>query len=163
MNKEVVMLESLQLIGITARTNNKNEMDPEKSKIADVMGRYWSENIAEYFHNRVAPGITYAIYTDYESDEHGDYTYFLGELVHSFDQQDNEKFKQLTIPASRYQKLTTETGKMPDIIINAWQEIWQMQPSDFDGKRRYIADFEVYDHRAIDPNNATIDIYIGVE
>lgn len=32
----------------------------------------------------------------------------------------------------------------------------------FGGKRKYIADFEIYDQRAADPNNAVIDIYIGM-
>ncbi len=163
MNKEIVELDSLKLIGVTARTNNKNEMDPEKSKIASTAGRYWSENLANNFKHRLSPGTTYAVYTDYESDENGDYTYFIGELVDTFEGQDNETFEQLIIPASRYQKFTTQTGKMPEVVINAWQAIWQMQPSDFGGNRKYIADFEVYDQRASDPNSTIIDIYIGIE
>ncbi len=31
------------------------------------------------------------------------------------------------------------------------------------GVRAYIADFEVYDHRSIDPQNTVLDIYIGVK
>ena len=33
----------------------------------------------------------------------------------------------------------------------------------FEGKRRYIADFEVYDEKAADLQNAVVDIYIGIE
>jgi len=37
-----------------------------------------------------------------------------------------------------------------------------MSEKDFEGKRKYIADFEIYDERAQDLNQATLDIYIGI-
>ena len=38
-----------------------------------------------------------------------------------------------------------------------------MNENDFGGKRKYIADFEIYDERAVDSHNTVIDIYIGIE
>jgi predicted transcriptional regulator YdeE len=38
-----------------------------------------------------------------------------------------------------------------------------MDSVDFGGRRKYIADFEVYDDRAVDPENAAVDIYIGID
>ena len=38
-----------------------------------------------------------------------------------------------------------------------------MKPSDLGGKRRYIADFEVYDERAADHDNVVLDVCIGVQ
>ena len=52
---------------------------------------------------------------------------------------------------------------MPEVVINAWQQIWQMSSNDFEGRRAYIADFEVYDQRAMDPANTSLDIYIGIK
>jgi len=52
---------------------------------------------------------------------------------------------------------------MPEVVINAWQAIWQIPPSDFGGNRKYIADFEVYNKRASDPNDTMVDIFIGIE
>lgn len=156
-------LNSLKLLGITVRTNNKNEMDPKTSKIATTAGMYWNQNIANRFTHRKKPGVTYAVYTEFESNEHGEYTYFIGELVDDYDDQSNLDFTKLTIPTSRYQKFTTASGQMPNIVISAWQEIWQMESADFGGTRKYIADFEVYDQRASDLNNAVVDIFIGIE
>ena len=51
---------------------------------------------------------------------------------------------------------------MSEVVINAWQKIWNMSVSDFGGKRAYLADFELYDHRAGDPANAIVDIHIGI-
>lgn len=163
MQKQKIHLPELILVGLITRTNNKNEMNPEISKIGALVSLYWRNQIANSIQYRANPEVTYAVYTDYDSDEHGDYTYFIGETVDSLQNQDLEKLKTITVPASGYQKFTTASGKMPDVVISAWQKIWAMQENDFGGKRKYIADFEVYDKRAVDSNNAVIDIYIGVE
>ena len=162
MRKEKIELGDLVLVGLTARTNNKNEMIPEKSKIGALAGTYWSKQIANQFKDRIAPGVTYSVYTEFESDEHGEYTYFIGESVSSLKNQDQTKFKSLIIPASHYQRFTTEPGKMPEVVIQAWQNIWQMAAKDFGGKRTYIADFELYDDRAANPDKTIVDIYIGI-
>jgi predicted transcriptional regulator YdeE len=163
MQKEKIILEQICLVGLTARTNNKAEMNPKTSKIGALAASYWHNQIANGIKNRTNPGVTYAVYTEYESDEHGDYTYFIGEIVDSTENQDLSHFKILTIPQSHYQKFTTAPGKMPDIVISAWQKIWTMNKNDFSGKRKYIADFEIYDQRASNPSNSIVDIYIGIE
>lgn len=163
MNKEKVKLDGMHLVGISIRTNNQNELNPETAKISKLLDKYWGEQIANGIKNRVNAPVTYAVYTEYDSDEHGDYTYFLGEAVSSLERQDSETLQSMFIPAGAYQKFTTKPGKFPDVIINAWQKIWQMKEEDFGGKRGYIADFEVYDQRARDPNHAIVDIYIGIK
>lgn len=162
MKKEVVNKPEIRLVGLSVRTNNKNEMNPTTSKIGELAGRFWNENIAAQIPGRVKPGVTLSVYTDYASDEHGDYTYFIGEEVSSL-KNIPDHLKQLIIPAAKYQKFTTDPGKMPEVVIQAWQAIWQMTPTDLGGKRAYQADFEVYDERAHDFSQAAVDIYIGVE
>ena len=51
---------------------------------------------------------------------------------------------------------------MPDIVIKAWQDIWAMSETDFEGKRKYIADFEIDDNQSQNPDKIALDIYIGV-
>jgi predicted transcriptional regulator YdeE len=114
------------------------------------------------FPHRVKPETTFCVYTDYESDITGDYTYFIGEEVSSFETIP-EGFQTLSIPAQTYAKFTTEPGPMPDVVIGAWQKIWQMTPEDFGSQRRFSADFELYDERASDHQNATLDVYIGIK
>lgn len=162
MKKEKATLGEMMLVGLTARTNNKNEMDMSTGKIPGLFGLYWTEKLGNAIQHRANPGVTYGVYTEFESDEHGDYTFFIGEVVNSLDGQDLEKFNAITIPASDYQKFTTEPGPMPHVVISAWQKIWGMNEKDFGGKRKYIADFEVYDERAMNPNSAALDIYIGI-
>lgn len=126
------------------------------------MQRYWQEQIAQQIPHRKNPGVTFSAYTDYASNEHGDYTYFLGEAVSSI-ADIPQGFKSISIPVGKYQKFTTEPGKIPNVVIQAWQQIWQMPNEQLDGQRNYQTDFEVYDQRAIDPNNTVLDIYIGIK
>jgi len=44
-----------------------------------------------------------------------------------------------------------------------WQNIWKMNVADLGGIRAYIADFEVYDERSQNPEQAVLDIYIGIQ
>ena len=162
MKKVLANKKAIKLVGLSARTNTKCEMNPETAKIGSLAGRFWSQGIAERISNRKNPGVTLSVYTDYESDEYGDYTYFIGEEVSSFENVATD-LRQLIIPVSNYQKFTTAVGKMPDVVIDAWMQIWKMTAADFGGQRAYRADFEVYDQRARDPNNTSLDVYVGIK
>ncbi len=164
MQKILVDNQEMVLLGLTLRTNNKNEFNPETNKIGNFVAQYFKNNIAAKIPNRKNPGVTFSMFTDYESDEHGDYTYFIGEEVTEpkLDSLPNN-LVQIIVPAGKYQKFTTEPGVMPMVVINAWQEIWQMGEAELGGKRAYLADFEVYDHRAADPQSTILDLYIGIK
>jgi predicted transcriptional regulator YdeE len=161
MKKTIAQLPEIKLVGITARTNNASEMNPTTSKIGLTAQTYFHGGLAEKIAHRKNPGTTYCIYTNYESDFTGDYTYFIGEEVTSFKDAGSE-FETLSIPSQNYAKFTNGPEKMPDVCISAWQQIWAMSPSDLGEVRNYIADFEVYDERSRDLQNVTLDIYIGI-
>lgn len=160
MKKEKTHINQFILAGLTVRTNNKNEMNPTTGKIGPLVQRYWNDKIAEKIQYRTNPGLTYIAYTDYESNEHGDYTFLVGETV--LENTPQQDFQIITIPEGIFQKFTTDAGKMPDVIIQTWQHIWGLNPAELGGSRKYFADFEVYDRRAMDPNNAVVDIYVGI-
>ncbi len=164
MQKEITDLPEMKLVGITTRTNNVQifESDPSTNKIAATVQKYFHNGLSEKISDRKNPGTTFCVYTDYESDVNGDYTYFIGEEVASFDQID-EGFETLSIPAKNYAKFTNQPAPMPAACIDMWQKIWAMKAAELGGERSYVADFEVYDERSIDHNNVTLDIYIGIE
>jgi predicted transcriptional regulator YdeE len=163
MLKAMTQLAEKRLVGITTRTNNADifEEDPSINKIAATVQKYFYSGLAEKIVARKNPGTTFCIYTNYESDFSGDYTYFIGEEVSSFEEV-GEGFETLTIPMQNYVKFTSQPGPMPSVCINMWQNIWKMSSSDLGGDRNYVADFEVYDERSVDHNNVTLDIYIGI-
>lgn len=161
MQKKLLQVAEIKLVGLSVRTNNRQEMDPSMAKIGSVMGQFFGQNIASSIPDRQHPGVTIAAYTQYDSDEHGDYTYFLGEQVTAFTQVPTH-CHTLTIPAAHYQVFTTPVGPMPQVVIQAWQNLWQMTPENLGGSRAYRTDFERYDERAANPQQACLDIYIGI-
>ena len=162
MGKVITQLPEIKLVGITARTSNAAEMNPEAARIPLTMQRFFGEGMQDRIFNKKNPGRIFAVYTDYESDKDGEYTYFLGEEVTSFDNI-KEDFRMLTIPGQAYAKFTPNPGVMPKVVIDMWLEIWGMDAAELGGERTYLADFEVYDERSRDPNNAILDIYIGIQ
>lgn len=161
MQKIITKLPEIKLIGIKCRTNNATEMDPTKAKIGSMIQTYFQTYVAEKIANRSSPNTTYCVYSEYDSDHNGDYTYFIGEEVTEVSVAPQGMF-ELNIPAQDYIKFTNGPGVMPDVCISIWTKIWQMSPNELGGTRSYVADFEVYDSRAIDPNNTVLDVYVGI-
>lgn len=162
MKKTKIQIPEIKLVGITARTNNKAEFDPATAQITPTGQKYFGNGLADMIINRKNPMTTFCAYTDYESDHTGDYTFFIGEEVSSLDNIP-EGMESHIIQPQTYIKFTTESAPLPAVVINAWQEIWKMDDQDLGGKRRYHADFELYDVRARDYQNAVLDIFIGIE
>ncbi len=52
---------------------------------------------------------------------------------------------------------------MPEVVIQAWHEIRKSNSTDRGAEREYLADFELYDGRALDPLATVVDIYIGIK
>ena len=162
MQKSSIAFPEFHLVGLCARTSNAAEMDPNTAKIGLTVQQYFSDAVATRITNRKSPGITYCVYTDYESDVSGEYTYFIGEEVTSI-AEISEELTNVIIPAQNYTKFTTDPGAMPAVCINTWLSIWQMSTSELGGERAYNADFEIYDERAADPLNTALDLYIGIK
>ncbi|MDF2549452.1 MAG: hypothetical protein K0S07_519 [Chlamydiales bacterium] len=164
MHQTTIQLPKIKLVGITTRTNNKRlfESDPTTNAVAATVQKYMHTNVAAHISNRKRPGTTFCIYTHYESDYQGDFTYFIGEEVTSFEKV-AEGLETLTIPAQTYVKFTNQPGPMPAVCIDMWQKVWQMTPADLGGARAYIADFEVYDERSHDHQNVVLDLYLGIQ
>ena len=151
MQKEIVELKEIKLVGITARTNNASlfESNPTTNIVAATVQKYFYNKMAEQIKNRKSPGNTFCVYTDYESDFNGDYTYFIGEEVNSL-AEIADVFETLIIPQQTYTKFTNQAGPMPKVCIDMWKTIWSMKPSNLGGARNYISDFEIYDERSHD-------------
>lgn len=162
MNHIIQQSPEIKLVGITTRTSNALEMNPGTAQIGATMQKFFTGGMQAQIMERKNPGTVFAVYTNYESDEHGQYTYFLGEEVDDFENI-QQGFETLTIPAGNYVKFTSTPGKMPAVCIDMWQNIWKMNAADLGGQRAYIADFEVYDERSQNPEQAVLDIYIGIQ
>ncbi len=168
MQKATIHLKKKILVGITVRTNNAAEANWEagNAKIFPCVKRYFHDQLGSKIQNRTHPGVTLCAYTEYENDHTGDYTYFIGEEVSEVDTESlPADFVVIEAPAQTYVKFTTAPGNMPEVLRNAWFEIWGMDAAALGGKRSYKVDFELYDERASTPDHRgiVIDIFIGID
>jgi predicted transcriptional regulator YdeE len=162
MQKTMLYLPQKRLVGIKVPTSYQEELDKTPGKIFPCVQRYFHEALFEKILNRKKPGTTFCAYTEYENDYRGKYSYFIGEEVTSFNDRLPEEFQQLIIPAQDYVKFTTKPEPMPNVIVNAWKEIWGMSSKKLGGERSYQTDFEIYDERAADHQKIIMDVYVGI-
>lgn len=163
MQQTSIAISEIKLVGISVRTSYLEELDKMKGHIFPCVKRYFQEALYEKIDSRKKPGTTFCVYTDYESDHKGAYTYFIGEEVESFDAPIAQEFHRLCIPEQQYVKFTSSPAPMPDVIVSTWKKIWEMSPIELGGKRCYDTDFEIYDERASDHQNIVLDVYVGIK
>ncbi|KJV62491.1 GyrI-like domain-containing protein [Rickettsia amblyommatis] len=92
-------------------------MNTDTAKIGITMQRFFADKLQDKILNRNTPKKVFSVYTNYESDATGEYTYFLGEEVTSFENIDQE-FSTLTIPVQTYAKFTSDPDQMPKVVID---------------------------------------------
>ncbi len=147
-----MLLPPFKIIGITIRTTNAKAM----TDLGRLWENFYKEDILSKIPNKVSHDI-YSIYTDYKSNHTDEYTCIIGCKVESID----------TIPTGltgkeftggKYQ-LHQAKGKIPDAVVQQWQEIWQKEEL----IRKYTADFEVYSQKSQNSDDAEVDIYIAIK
>jgi len=155
-----VLEQPFYVAGYLVRTNNASEASGE-SKIGPIWQRFMQENLAARIPNRADESFT-VVYSNYASDEAGAYDYLLGARVTSVDHLPAEMTWRKVEPAT-YAVLLTDKGQMPGVLQAAWDHIWHMSPGELGGKRAFVTDYEIYDKRTADPQNAQVEIHIGLK
>ena len=168
MKKDVISRPKFTCVGLKIRTSNRAEFNPVTAQIGATVQRYITNDIASKIPNRAQPQTTYCMYTEYDSDHMGPFSYVVGQRVEDdvvldLDQLEKQGLSVIHVPAQHYAKFTAGPGIMPHVCIKAWQDIWLMGDAGLPAPRRYCADFEIYDERALDLTQTVLDICIGVE
>lgn len=159
MNPKVMEHEGFTVAGIAVRTTNAKEMTAD-GQIGKTWMKFVQEGMFAKIPNKTDSSIV-AVYTDYSSDKDGEYTYLLGARVNSAaDLPTGMVAKE--IPAGRYAVFTTEKGPGPKVVPETWMQINSLSKTAVGGDRTYKADFEIYDERAMDPQNLQADVYVGI-
>ncbi len=146
-----IQIDEMAIKGLSIRTKNVDEMQPETSKI----GNLWQQ-----FYEEIAPKLqvgatVYGLYYHYESDVSGAFSVMAGsdKVMESASQH----LEDAVIESGQYLRFSG-TGEMPQVVINTWSEIWDYFSSDqTEYQRAYTTDFEHYKN----PNE--IEIYIAVK
>jgi predicted transcriptional regulator YdeE len=159
---KIVELDAFEVTGIAVVTNNQQETGG-----APLIPKLWQQVIQGRALDDVPHKIEqniYAVYTDYASDADGDYTIVIGaKCSPTAGTLVPPSLVSKTVPSGRYAVFTSARGAVAQVVVETWKQVWSYYGKPVHGQRAYRADFEIYDHRAADPNNAQVDIYIGVQ
>lgn len=142
------------IVGKEIRTTN---IDGQCMKeIPKLWKEFELQKLGDKIVNKVESKSILGIYTDYESNEKGAYSFIVGFQVNSVDSVP-EGMVSKVIPASKYYVVTAK-GKMPQKIGEAWAQIWNAGIH-----RTFKSDFELYDERYNGTGNSEVDIYVSIK
>jgi predicted transcriptional regulator YdeE len=152
-------VSAFSVVGISARTSNAKEAGPD-----GIIPKQWQT----FFHDGVAARIPnktgaeiYAVYADYASDHNGEYTFIIGCKVKD-GTASHAGLTAAQIPSGDYAVISSKKGPVARVVPAAWQDVFKMEGSG-ELHRTYRADFELYDQRTHDPQNAQVDLFLGVK
>jgi predicted transcriptional regulator YdeE len=157
---KAILVDPIYVAGYQVRTSNAKEMSGN-GEIGKLWARFYQENLAAQIPNRVGQSLM-VVYSDYASDEKGEYSYLLGAPVTSIDALP-AGLTYRKIPAGQYAVVTTAQGPLIDVLQAAWKHIWSMSPAELGGKRAFQEDYEIYDQRSMNPTSAQVEIHIGLK
>ncbi|TEW53323.1 AraC family transcriptional regulator [Psychromonas sp. RZ22] len=123
--------------GVSTRTDNATEMDPEKAKIGALHQLFDSSVKVDYQNGERV----YGVYFDYESDHTGRFNVLSG-----FDGKPlaHQTLEKVVLPDANY-LVFMQQGEMPQAVINAWMEVWEFFANEQSAyQRAYTVDFEFY-------------------
>ncbi len=158
MNLVKLHVDSFTVAGIQTRTSNARETTTD-ALIPAMWARLMNENLLSRIPKRVDSRVI-ALYTDYESDKNGLYTYVLGAKVSSVkDLPPGMTWR--TVESGTYAMFTAQGGPPPQMVVDLWKRIWSLEkPGSL--HRAYKTDFEVH-YGPADPAKAQVDVYVGLE
>ncbi|MFC1749528.1 GyrI-like domain-containing protein [Pseudomonadota bacterium] len=147
----VVQAGPKKISGLSIRTLNNDEMNSTTAKIGPLWEKFDSAVTVDYKNG----ARMYGLYFGYESDANGEFTVLAG--TDQVSPPSTAVLEEITIPAGKYLVFEAK-GEMPQIVIDAWGDIWNCFSSgDAEYERAYNVDFEYYN------NENEIEIYISVK
>lgn len=136
--------------GLTIRTDNVTEMNPEKGKISALYQAFNQAMTVDYANGERVFGVYYG----YESDHTGEFNVLAGVARNHVS---DITLTKIVIPQGKY-LMFTQQGEMPQAVIQAWSDIWQYFSSDeAEYERLFSTDFEYY------KNENKVEVYIAIK
>ena len=159
-NMTKLHVDSFTVMGIEARTSNAREMSGEGQ-----IGKLWARLQSEDFLSRIpdrADSRVVALYTDYETDKDGPYTYVLGAKVSSTKDIPPGMVAR-KVDSGTYATFSAQGRPPAQMVVDLWKQIWSLEKPD-QIHRAYKTDFEVYDGGpSDDASKAQVSIYVGLK
>lgn len=150
-----ILIDEIKLIGLSLAHKTTNINGQSSIDCKNLWQQFENLKYAEIIAEKLSDEI-FGVYYGYEGDNTKPFNYFIGCKVKSFSNLP-QGLQSFTIPGGLYHKIIVK-GKMPDCMFEAWKNVWATLI-----KRTYLVDFEVYDERSKNWNNAEVDVYISIK
>ncbi|MES2274588.1 MAG: effector binding domain-containing protein [Bacteroidota bacterium] len=147
--------ETIHLIGLSLEHQTTNANGQSAIDCGNLWTAFEKGNYAQQVPAKMGEAL-FAVYHNYVGDYTQPYSYFIGCKVQPGTIAPTG-LDSLMIAPGTYLRIPLK-GKIPDMVAEAWQKIWQ---SDF--PRAYRPDFEIYDERSKDWEHAEADIFLSVK
>lgn len=148
---------AFQVVGISVRTRNSDEMDPATARIGNLWDRFFSQSWERNLPGPGRDGRIYGVYSAYESNAQGAYDMTAGVAMpppagHRDDGGDGADRAVATasgtvcvvpVLAGNYLVFNGQ-GPMPQMVIDTWRQIWRYFADNPQVQRRFGTDFEAY-------------------
>lgn len=145
-------IEEKIIYGVSTRTKNSNEMNPETAKIGTIWQKFDSTVEVNYQDGERV----YGVYYNYESDANGEFDVLAGYEI------SNDKLDKVTIEKGKYLVFDktfeqTDDNTRIQVIIETWGRVWEYFSNETSQyTRKYKTDFEYY------KGHNEIEIYISI-
>ncbi len=147
---KIIQLDEKTIEGISIRTTNAKEMNPDTSTISALCQQFDEKVTVDY-----AKGFrVYNLYYNYESDASGEFSVLAG--TDQISQPQIDGLETVIIPKGKY-ILFEAKGSVPRVVIETWTKIWDYFEDNNEFERSYTVDFEFY------KSQNEIEVYIAVK
>jgi predicted transcriptional regulator YdeE len=147
------------VVGLWVRTSREKEAGGI-GLIPQMWQHAMEEGLLENVPHRADNNFT-VVYTNYSSNQNGEYTYVLGVRVTAVDKTP-DGMTVVNVPAGKYAIVESDTGSLPEVLPKVWGRIQTMPATKLGGERAYKADFEVYPEN-FDWQNAQVAVHLGLK
>lgn len=146
--------ETFRLMGLALEHKTTNENGQSNKDCGSLWQKFEKDKIFNKIPGKISDEI-YAVYHDYEGGHMDPFAYFIGCKVDA-SATVPQGLTSITIPEQEYTEFKAQ-GQMPNCIAETWQNIWNSNIN-----RSYGFDFEIYDERSHDWENAEVPILISI-
>lgn len=148
---KVVHVDEKLIKGISVRTTNTREFNPETSKIGRLY-QVFDKKVPVDYKNGAR---VYGVYYNYETDCSGEFSVLAG--TDKFTELATEPLEQVTLVNGNYLVFVAK-GQVPQVVIDTWTKVWDyFANEEAPYQRAYATDFEFY------KSQDEIEIYISLK
>ena len=130
------------VVGLATRTTNAAESSPASGKIPQLWGQFMNDKWFDRLERAGAVGPPIAVYSAYESDVSGSYQILVGREMRTPSAL-SPPLQIVSLPEARY-LVFRRSGQPPQVVIDAWQDVWAYFAGGDALVRAYTFDFEIY-------------------